>query len=73
MVWLTRSFGGVEIAYRQRLDSGGAVFGQACIRRFRALNVPKQWRILEWCAGPGFIGFSLLVHGNVCGPLSCRH
>jgi len=25
--------------------------------------MPKQPRVFEWCAGPGFIGFSLLAHG----------
>jgi methylase of polypeptide subunit release factors len=25
--------------------------------------MPKQARVFEWCAGPGFIGFSLLAHG----------
>jgi methylase of polypeptide subunit release factors len=25
--------------------------------------MPRQQRIFEWCAGPGFIGFSLLAHG----------
>ncbi len=25
--------------------------------------MPRQQRVFEWCAGPGFIGFSLLAHG----------
>ena len=29
----------------------------------RKRNMPKVARAFEWCAGPGFIGFSLLAHG----------
>jgi isocitrate dehydrogenase len=30
--------------------------------------MPKQRRVFEWCAGPGFIGFSLLAH-DLCETL----
>jgi tRNA1(Val) A37 N6-methylase TrmN6 len=30
---------------------------------FHDLGVPRQGRVFEWCAGPGFIGFALLGYG----------
>jgi methylase of polypeptide subunit release factors len=54
---------GIDIRYRKELDGGGADFGQDFISFLRNQGMPKQKRIFEWCAGPGFIGFSLLGHG----------
>jgi len=42
------------------LDGGGSSFGLDYIPLLQSWNVPKQARAFEWCAGPGFIGFSLL-------------
>ena len=61
--WLIRTFGGIDVAYMAHLDGGGTTFGQGYIGLFTRLSIPKQQRIFEWCAGPGFIGFSLLGHG----------
>jgi methylase of polypeptide subunit release factors len=30
---------------------------------FHDLGMPRQARVFEWCAGPGFIGFALLGYG----------
>ena len=30
---------------------------------FHDLGMPRQPRVFEWCAGPGFIGFALLGYG----------
>ncbi len=30
---------------------------------FRDLGMPRQPRVFEWCAGPGFIGFAMLGYG----------
>lgn len=54
---------GLKIAYRHELDGGGADFGQEFITFFKSRGLPKQRRIFEWCAGPGFIGFSMLGNG----------
>ena len=64
MVQLTDyvEFQGVKVYYTKELDGGGAGFGQDYIDFIRG-NFPPQKRIFEWCAGPGFIGFSLLAHG----------
>ena len=61
--WRTKTLGGVRVHYMKHLDGGGAWFGQDYIPLLKSWGVPKQGRIFEWCAGPGFIGFSLLGHG----------
>jgi 16S rRNA G1207 methylase RsmC len=43
-------------------------FGQDFIPLLQHLGLPKQKRVFEWCAGPGFIGFSMLGHG-LCSSL----
>lgn len=61
--WRAKSFGGVRVHYMKHLDGGGSGFGQDYIPLLRNWGLPKQGRVFEWCAGPGFIGFSLLGHG----------
>jgi len=56
-------YGGIDVYYKQFLDGGGTGFGQDFLRLFRSRRMPTQARLFEWCAGPGFIGFSLLAHG----------
>lgn len=53
----------INVRYRVELDGGGAEFGQDFIPFLNSRRMPKQHRIFEWCAGPGFIGFSLLGSG----------
>jgi SAM-dependent methyltransferase len=55
--------GGIRVAYKKHLDGGGREFGQDFIPFLRRRAMPRQQRVFEWCAGPGFIGFSLLGHG----------
>jgi SAM-dependent methyltransferase len=55
--------GGISVAYKPHLDGGGREFGQDFIPFLRKRGMPRQRRVFEWCAGPGFIGFSLLGHG----------
>jgi 16S rRNA G966 N2-methylase RsmD len=57
------NYAGIEVHYRPHLDGGGRTFGQDFIPLLRARGMPKQNRCFEWCAGPGFIGFSMLGHG----------
>jgi tRNA1(Val) A37 N6-methylase TrmN6 len=57
------TYAGVTVSYKPHLDGGGSTFGQEFIPVLRARGMPKQKRAYEWCAGPGFIGFSLLAHG----------
>src|ERR1700722_11888610 len=53
---------GLEISYLPELDGGGGVFGQQVIKAV-ADRIGKVEHAYEFCAGPGFIGFSLLAHG----------
>jgi methylase of polypeptide subunit release factors len=59
----TTSYAGIRVSSKSHLDGGGSTFGQDFIPVLRARGMPKQPRAFEWCAGPGFIGFSLLAHG----------
>lgn len=68
--WLKRlypykqaAFAGTRVSYKNHLDGGGRGFGQDFIPLLQHYGLPKQGRAFEWCAGPGFIGFSLLAHG----------
>jgi|SRR5581483_9179066 len=61
--WRTVSYGRIRVHYKKHLDGGGSSFGQEFIPFLRGLSMPKQGRAFEWCAGPGFIGFSMLAHG----------
>jgi hypothetical protein len=58
--WRHRNFNGIRVNYLHRLDGGGSAFGQGYISYLRNRGMPCQVRTFEWCAGPGFIGFSLL-------------
>jgi methylase of polypeptide subunit release factors len=60
----TISLGGVDVCYSEDLDGGGFLFGQDYVRLVKE-ELGHCNRAFEWCAGPGFIGFSLLGHGLV--------
>ncbi|MFC3456279.1 methyltransferase [Amycolatopsis speibonae] len=53
---------GVHVRYADHLDGGGSDFGRAYVP-FIASRFGKVPRLLEWCCGPAFIGFSLLGAG----------
>lgn len=56
----------LEVAYRPELDGAGTRLGPAfadCVRRHA--TKPRYEHAFEWCAGPGFIGFTLLARGIV--------
>jgi methylase of polypeptide subunit release factors len=57
------AYAGVRVSYKPHLDGGGSTFGQDFLPVLRNRGMPKVARAFEWCAGPGFIGFSLLAHG----------
>jgi hypothetical protein len=52
----------IETFYRPQLEGGGMGFGQTFVPIVREL-FGKVGRVHEFCAGPGFIGFSLLANG----------
>ena len=57
------TYAGLRVSYKTHLDGGGSTFGQDFVPLLRQRSMPKVARAFEWCAGPGFIGFSLLAHG----------
>jgi methylase of polypeptide subunit release factors len=57
------AYAGVRVSYKLHLDGGGSTFGQDFVPLLRRRGMPKVARAFEWCAGPGFIGFSLLAQG----------
>lgn len=67
MTYKIVTYNDVDVHYLPELDGGGMGFGQQYVRYLRD-NVGHVRRLFEWCAGPGFIGFSLLAHG-VCDEL----
>jgi tRNA1(Val) A37 N6-methylase TrmN6 len=61
--WRRASYGDIHVHYKKRLDGGGRTFGRDFIPLLDDRKMPKQARVFEWCAGPGFIGFSMLAYG----------
>lgn len=61
--WRSVSYGGIRVHFKRHLDGGGRSFGQDLVTFLELRQMPPQQRVFEWCAGPGFIGFSLLARG----------
>lgn len=61
--WRYVTYGDIRVHYKRHLDGGGSAFGQDYIPFLRDRGMPRQARVFEWCAGPAFIGFSLLGFG----------
>lgn len=61
--WKHVTYGNVRVHFKKHLDGGGNDFGQDFIPFLELRNMPRQQRVFEWCAGPGFIGFSMLARG----------
>src|SRR6266849_6601347 len=59
--YCTVRYNGINVSYLPHLEGGGMGFGQTYLPVVRAL-FGKVGRVYEFCAGPGFIGFSLLAH-----------
>jgi len=51
--------GKINVYYHIEHDGGGTSFGQDFIKLFNYLNFYPTGRVLEWCGGPGFIGFRI--------------
>jgi methylase of polypeptide subunit release factors len=58
----------IEVCYTPDLDGGGLRYGQDYLRLVEQ-KFGRVGRVFEWCAGPGFIGFSLLARG-LCDSLA---
>lgn len=53
----------LKIYYQPGQDGGGTWFGQEYISVVADRYRKRFGTCFEWCAGPGFIGYSLLDHG----------
>lgn len=60
--YFTVRYGALRVSYLPELDGGGMTFGQDFVGLVRE-RFGKVRHVFEFCAGPGFIGFSLLAHG----------
>ncbi len=58
----------ISVSYLPELDGGGMTFGQQYLGVIRE-KVGHVGHVFEYCAGPGFIGFSLLANG-LCDKLT---
>ena len=61
--WQRMFMANICIHYKDRLDGGGSAYAKDYRAYLGNRGMPKQARTFEWCAGPGFIGFSLLGAG----------
>jgi len=68
VTYKTARYKNINVSYLPVLDGGGDDFGQEFIRVVKE-KTGKVDHIFEFCAGPGFIGFSLLAHG-LCNKLT---
>jgi methylase of polypeptide subunit release factors len=57
-----------RVYYNSDQDGGGTWFGQEYVSVIQQRYHRQFGTCLEWCSGPGFIGFALLAHG-VCDQL----
>ena len=64
----TIKYGDIVVYYNEPLHGGGMTFGQEFISAVKN-KVGHSERIFEFCAGPAFIGFSLLAEG-LCDKLT---
>lgn len=61
-------YGGIEVSHRFGLNGGGLLFAYQFLRTV-GQRIGKVDHVFEYCAGPGFIGFSLLAN-DLCNRLT---
>lgn len=54
----------LKVYYQPGMDGGGTWFGQEYVTMVADRYRRRMGVCFEWCAGPGFIGYSLLDHGQ---------
>lgn len=63
-IWLLNNQGNFKVWYKIHLDGGGTSFASIYERVIKERFPNKKFfKTLEWCSGPGFIGFQLLASG----------
>jgi methylase of polypeptide subunit release factors len=69
MTWHTTGAHGYAVRYDSWMEGGGTWFGQEYLDILTTRYAQRVFqRCLEWCSGPGFIGFNILDHG-ICDSL----
>lgn len=68
LTYSTVRYGEIDVCWTPELEGGGMSFGQDYLPVVANL-FGHVGRVFEFCAGPGFIGFSLLAHG-LCDSLA---
>jgi methylase of polypeptide subunit release factors len=68
MSYAVTTFQDLDVLWLPELDGGGRGFGQDFVPVVRSL-FGHVGHVFEFCAGPAFIGFSLLAHG-LCDALT---
>ena len=64
MEYLHEIFNGQPVFYTPETKGAGRLFADDFLKMLQSQkNIPPADNILEWCSGPGFIGFSLMAHG----------
>ncbi len=58
----TVKYKNIKVSHLPELDGGGDDFGQEFLHVMED-KIGKVDHLFEYCAGPGYIGFSLLAHG----------
>jgi len=62
VAYLHVQYKNLRVSYLPELDGGGMDFGQEYLWVLEQ-KTGRVGHLFEFCAGPGFIGFSLLAHG----------
>ncbi len=66
MEWITTGNRPIAVAHDSHMDGGGTWFGQDYITELQRRYPNRIFEhCLEWCSGPGFIGYNILSHGLV--------
>ena len=60
---------GFRVSYDSWDDGGGTWFGQDYITQLKQRYQRRWQHCLEWCSGPGFIGFAMLAH-DMCDKIT---
>jgi hypothetical protein len=61
-LWLKKEFRDINVWYKLHLDGGGTTYADVYSRLIRE-EFPNRtfFKSLEWCSGPGLVGFNLLA------------
>jgi methylase of polypeptide subunit release factors len=68
--YLTERWNGLDVYFTRDIAGGQRLFADDFLVLLNGLAVkPRYGHLLEWCSGPGFIGYSMMAHG-LCSSLT---